>query len=102
MEDYLLPSRLEPPTFAPPAQLARTIYPSEEGVTEQGASGRKGRGPHMLSTAVRIQLDPHKNIKVQPHLLLAHLFGDGCRLPGAWRAGLLPCRLCPPAPRSSW
>lgn len=63
VEDYLLPSRLEPPTFAPPAQLARTIYPSEEGVTEQGASGRKGRGPHMLSTAVRIQLDPHKNIK---------------------------------------
>ncbi|KAB1251445.1 Autophagy-related protein 2-like protein A [Camelus dromedarius] len=65
VDDYLLPSRLELPTFAPPAQLALTIYPSEEGMTEQGASGRKGqgRGSHMLSTAVRIQLDPHKNVK---------------------------------------
>ncbi|KAB0404107.1 hypothetical protein E2I00_008860 [Balaenoptera physalus] len=65
VDDYLLPSRLEVPTFAPPAQLARTIYPSEEGMTEQGGLGRKGqgRGPHMLSTAVRIQLDPHRNVK---------------------------------------
>ncbi|XP_033716891.1 autophagy-related protein 2 homolog A isoform X2 [Tursiops truncatus] len=65
VDDYLLPSRLELPTFAPPAQLARTIYPSEEGMTEQGGVGRKGqgRGPHMLSTAVRIQLDPHRNVK---------------------------------------
>ncbi|KAF6102204.1 autophagy related 2A [Phyllostomus discolor] len=65
VEDYLLPSRLELPTFAPPAQLVPTIYPSEKGVTERGASGRKsqGQGPHMLSTAVRIHLDPHKNVK---------------------------------------
>lgn len=93
MDDYLLPSRLELPTFAPPAQLARTIYPSEEGMTEQGGVGRKGqgRGPHMLSTAVRIQLDPHRNVKVQPRLLLAHLFGQGHCLPGAWKAGLPPC-----------
>ncbi|XP_058925184.1 autophagy-related protein 2 homolog A isoform X1 [Kogia breviceps] len=65
VDDYLLPSRLELPTFAPPAQLARTIYPSEEGMTEQGGVGCKGqgRGPHMLSTAVRIQLDPHRNVK---------------------------------------
>ncbi|CAD7670108.1 unnamed protein product [Nyctereutes procyonoides] len=65
MDDYLLPSHLELPSFAPPAQLAPTIYPSEEGVTERGASGHKGqgRGPHMLSTAVRIHLDPHKNVK---------------------------------------
>ncbi|XP_039100718.1 autophagy-related protein 2 homolog A isoform X1 [Hyaena hyaena] len=63
VDDYLLPSRLELPSFAPPAQLAPTIYPSEEGVTERGASGRQGRGPHMLSTAVRIHLDPHKNVK---------------------------------------
>ncbi|XP_029812574.1 autophagy-related protein 2 homolog A isoform X2 [Suricata suricatta] len=65
VDDYLLPSRLELPSFAPPAQLAPTIYPSEEGVTERGASGHKGqgRGPHMLSTAVRIHLDPHKNVK---------------------------------------
>ncbi|CAK7307811.1 Autophagy-related protein 2 homolog A [Vulpes lagopus] len=65
VDDYLLPSHLELPSFAPPAQLAPTIYPSEEGVTERGASGHKGqgRGPHMLSTAVRIHLDPHKNVK---------------------------------------
>ncbi|XP_027973734.1 autophagy-related protein 2 homolog A isoform X2 [Eumetopias jubatus] len=65
VDDHLLPSRLELPNFAPPAQLAPTIYPSEEGVTERGASGPKGqgRGPHMLSTAVRIHLDPHKNVK---------------------------------------
>lgn len=41
-------------------------------MTERGASGRKGQGQssHMLSTAVRIHLDPHKNVKVQPRLLL--------------------------------
>ncbi|XP_073073660.1 autophagy-related protein 2 homolog A isoform X2 [Manis javanica] len=65
VDDCLLPSHLELPSFAPPAQLAPTIYPSEEGVTEWGASGHKGQGggPHMLSTAVRIHLDPHKNVK---------------------------------------
>lgn len=65
VDDYELPSHLELPSFAPPAQLAPTIYPSEEGVTERGALGPKsqGRVPHMLSTAVRIHLDPHKNIK---------------------------------------
>lgn len=89
VDDYLLPTHLELPSFAPPAQLVPTIYPSEEGVTERGASGRKGQGPHMLSTAVRIHLDPHKNVKVQPALLLpTHGLGD-C-LPGAWWAGLPP------------
>nr|XP_006980752.1 autophagy-related protein 2 homolog A isoform X2 [Peromyscus maniculatus bairdii] len=63
IEDYLLPTHLELPSFAPPAQLAPTIYPSEEGVTERGTSGRKGQGPPMLSAAVRIHLDPHKNVK---------------------------------------
>ncbi|XP_019501109.1 PREDICTED: autophagy-related protein 2 homolog A isoform X1 [Hipposideros armiger] len=63
VDDYLLPIHLELSSFAPPAQLVPTIYPSEEGVTERGASGRKGQGPHMLSTAVRIHLDPHKNVK---------------------------------------
>lgn len=63
IEDYLLPTHLEIPSFAPPAQLAPTIYPSEEGVTERGALGRKGQGPPMLSAAVRIHLDPHKNVK---------------------------------------
>lgn len=45
IEDYLLPTHLEVPSFAPPAQLAPTIYPSEEGVTERGTLGRKGQGP---------------------------------------------------------
>ncbi|XP_062051867.1 autophagy-related protein 2 homolog A isoform X3 [Lepus europaeus] len=65
VDDYVLPTHLELPSCPPPARLAPTIYPSEEGVTEQGASGRKGqgRGPHMLSAAVRIHLDPHRNIK---------------------------------------
>uniref|UniRef100_A0A4X2K3P0 Autophagy related 2A n=1 Tax=Vombatus ursinus TaxID=29139 RepID=A0A4X2K3P0_VOMUR len=65
VEDYLLPSRLEVPSFTPPAQLAPTIYPSEEGVTDRGSAGRKGQGqgPRMLSTAVRIHLDPQKNVK---------------------------------------
>lgn len=73
VEDYLLPTRLEVPSFAPPAQLAPTIYPSEEGVTERGTSGRKGQGPPMLSAAVRIHLDPHKNVKVQAPRLLTHM-----------------------------
>lgn len=73
IEDYLLPTYLEVPSFAPPAQLAPTIYPSEEGVTERGTLGRKGQGPPMLSAAVRIHLDPHKNVKVQVLWLLAHM-----------------------------
>ncbi|XP_008578194.1 PREDICTED: autophagy-related protein 2 homolog A isoform X1 [Galeopterus variegatus] len=65
VDDYVLPSHLELPSFVPPAQLAATIYPSEEGVTERGASSHRsqGQGPQMLSTAVRIHLDPHKNVK---------------------------------------
>ncbi|XP_044537960.1 autophagy-related protein 2 homolog A [Gracilinanus agilis] len=65
VDDYLLPSRLEVPSFTPPAHLAPTIYPSEEGMTDRGAAGRKGQGqgPRMLSTAVRIHLDPQKNVK---------------------------------------
>ncbi|KAJ1066060.1 hypothetical protein K5549_013573 [Capra hircus] len=56
MDDYPLPSRLELPAFAPPAQLARTIYPSEDGVTEEGASGRRGqgRGPHEFLVTLRL------------------------------------------------
>jgi autophagy-related protein 2 len=76
VDNYLQPSHLEPSSFAPPAQLAPTIYPSEEGVTERGASGRKGQGQGspMLSAAVRIHLDPHKNVKVQlSYLSLSYL-----------------------------
>ncbi|KAM6161060.1 autophagy-related protein 2 homolog A isoform 2-T2 [Erethizon dorsatum] len=65
MDDYVLPSHLHLPSFVPPAHLAPTIYPSEEGVIERGASGRKaqGQGSPMLTAAVRIHLDPHKNVK---------------------------------------
>lgn len=93
VDDYLLPIHLELPSFAPPAQLVPTIYPSEEGVTKWGASGRKGQAqdPHMLSAAVRIHLDPQKNVKVQPHLLLpAHWPG---RLPAWCMEGWVPCLL---------
>ncbi|XP_037694662.1 autophagy-related protein 2 homolog A isoform X2 [Choloepus didactylus] len=61
VDDYPLPTRLDLPTFTPPAQLALTIYPSEEGVAERGTLGRQGA--HMLSSAVRIHLDPHRNVK---------------------------------------
>lgn len=88
-EDYLLPTRLELPSFAPPSQLAPTIYPSEEGVTERGTSGRKGQGPPMLSAAVRIHLNPHKNVKVQTPLLLAYPLDLGNFL-SAHRARRLP------------
>uniref|UniRef100_H0VCN2 Autophagy related 2A n=1 Tax=Cavia porcellus TaxID=10141 RepID=H0VCN2_CAVPO len=65
VDDYMLPGHLHLPSFAPPAHLALTIYPSEEGVIEQGGSGHKGQsqGAPMLTAAVRIHLDPHKNIK---------------------------------------
>ncbi|XP_029422190.1 autophagy-related protein 2 homolog A isoform X2 [Nannospalax galili] len=63
VDDHPLPTHLEVPSFTPPAQLAPTIYPSEEGMTERGTMGRKGQGPPMLSAAVRIHLDPHKNVK---------------------------------------
>ncbi|XP_021120271.1 autophagy-related protein 2 homolog A isoform X3 [Heterocephalus glaber] len=65
VDDYMMPSHLHLPSFAPPAHLAPTIYPSEEGMIERGASGRKGHGhgAPMLTTAVRIHLDPHKNVK---------------------------------------
>lgn len=88
IEDYLLPTHLEVPSFAPPAQLAPTIYPSEEGVTERGALGRKGQGPPMLSAAVRIHLDPQKNVKVRILLLpAARLTWATASLvhAGAWR-----------------
>lgn len=67
VDDYMLPGHLHLPSFAPPAHLALTIYPSEEGVIEQGGSGHKGQsqGAPMLTAAVRIHLDPHKNIKVR-------------------------------------
>ncbi|XP_006901527.1 PREDICTED: autophagy-related protein 2 homolog A [Elephantulus edwardii] len=65
VDDYLLPTHLELPSVMPPAYLAPTIYPSEEGVTELGSLGPRdqGRTPPMLSTAVRIHLDPQKNVK---------------------------------------
>lgn len=93
MDDYLLPIRLELPSFTPPAQLVPTIYPSEEGVTKWGASGRKGQGqaPHMLSAAVRIHLDPQKNVKVQLRLLLPTLWPG--QLPAWCMEGWIPCLL---------
>lgn len=90
IEDYPLPNHLEVPSFAPPAQLAPTIYPSEEGVTERGTLGRKGQGPPMLSTAVRIHLDPHKNVKVKVALLFIHVCDLGTFLLGTLELGPHP------------
>ncbi|XP_012580598.1 PREDICTED: autophagy-related protein 2 homolog A [Condylura cristata] len=94
VDDYQLPSRLELPSFAPPARLAPTIYPSEEGVIERGASGQKGQGrvSNMLSTAVRIHLDPHKNVKEFLVTLRLHraTLRHCVALPGqSWHAQLL-------------
>lgn len=105
IEDYLLPTHLEIPSFAPPAQLAPTIYPSEEGVTERGALGRKGQGPPMLSAAVRIHLDPHKNVKVRILLLPpAHLTWATASLvhTGAGRPPSSQLTDCISFPRSFW
>lgn len=96
VDDYVLPGHLELPTSPPPAQLAPTIYPSEEGVIEQGASGRQGQGPHMLSTAVRIQLDPQRNVKVLHVCWLLGVGGGSCA--PSVQGGDCHCPDCPPTP----
>ncbi|KAF4091423.1 hypothetical protein AMELA_G00036730 [Ameiurus melas] len=58
--DSLLPARLEMPKFTPPNHLDPTIYPTEVGVS---SVGRRGAGGQMLSTAIKITLDPQRNVK---------------------------------------
>uniref|UniRef100_A0A668ADV6 Autophagy related 2A n=1 Tax=Myripristis murdjan TaxID=586833 RepID=A0A668ADV6_9TELE len=60
VKDSPLPERLEMPNFSPPKHLDPTIYPTEPGVSS--VSGRESE-PQMLSTAIKINLDPQRNVK---------------------------------------
>ncbi|XP_068614339.1 autophagy-related protein 2 homolog A-like [Brachionichthys hirsutus] len=55
-----IPQRLEMPDFTPPKHLDPTIYPTEVGVSCVG--GREGE-LQMLSTAIKITLDPQRSVK---------------------------------------
>ncbi|XP_028824130.1 autophagy-related protein 2 homolog A-like [Denticeps clupeoides] len=55
--DVPLPARLEVPKFCPPLHLDPTIYPSEVGVSSAAGDVQ------MLSTAIKITLDPQRNVK---------------------------------------
>ncbi|KAM6953685.1 autophagy-related protein 2 homolog A [Aplochiton taeniatus] len=55
-----VPERLEMPSFTASVHLDPTIYPTEAGVTS--ASGRESE-TQMLSTAIKITLDPKRNVK---------------------------------------
>ncbi|XP_071783211.2 autophagy-related protein 2 homolog A [Centroberyx gerrardi] len=60
VKDSPIPERLEMPSFTPPKHLDPTIYPTEVGVSSVG--GRESE-PQMLSTAIKITLDPQRNVK---------------------------------------
>ncbi|XP_030595462.1 LOW QUALITY PROTEIN: autophagy-related protein 2 homolog A [Archocentrus centrarchus] len=60
VKDTPLPQRLEMPSFMPPKHLDLTIYPTEVGVSS--VSGREA-AVQMLSTAIKITLDPKRNVK---------------------------------------
>lgn len=63
VKDTPIPQRLEMPNFSPPKHLDPTIYPTEVGVSS--VSGREGE-LQMLSTAIKITLDPQRSVKVRP------------------------------------
>lgn len=75
VKDTTIPQRLEMPAFTSPKHLDPTIYPTEVGVSS--VSGREGE-QQMLSTAIKITLDPQRNVKVRPPN--AHHFTFGRRL----------------------
>ncbi|KAM6923372.1 autophagy-related protein 2 homolog A [Xenentodon cancila] len=60
VKDTPIPQRLDLPSFTPPKHLDPTIYPTEVGVSS--VSGRE-RVLQMLSTAIKITLDPQRNVK---------------------------------------
>ncbi|CAB1325069.1 unnamed protein product [Coregonus sp. 'balchen'] len=60
VKDSPVPVRLEMPSFTPPGHLDLTIYPTEVGVSS--VSGRETE-VQMLSTAIKITLDPQRNVK---------------------------------------
>ena len=63
MKESPLPERLEMPNFTVPKNLDPTIYQTEAGVSS--VSGRESE-LQMLSTAIKISLDPKRNVKVGP------------------------------------
>uniref|UniRef100_A0A8C9ZHY2 Autophagy related 2A n=1 Tax=Sander lucioperca TaxID=283035 RepID=A0A8C9ZHY2_SANLU len=60
VKDTPIPQRLEMPNFTPPKHLDPTIYPTEVGVSSVG--GKEGE-LQMLSTAIKITLDPQRSVK---------------------------------------
>uniref|UniRef100_A0A8C2XIC9 Autophagy related 2A n=1 Tax=Cyclopterus lumpus TaxID=8103 RepID=A0A8C2XIC9_CYCLU len=60
VKDTPIPQRLEMPNFTPPKHLDLTIYPTEVGVSS--VSGKEGE-LQMLSTAIKITLDPQRSVK---------------------------------------
>ncbi|KAM4621735.1 autophagy-related protein 2 homolog A isoform 1-T1 [Polymixia lowei] len=60
VKDSPLPQRLDMPSFAPPKHLDPTIYTTEVGVSS--VSGRETE-LQMLSTAIKVTLDPQRNVK---------------------------------------
>ncbi|MBN3300118.1 ATG2A protein, partial [Amia calva] len=60
LPDAPLPERLEVPSFSPPPHLDCIIYPSEVGVSSVGSGDVGGQ---MLSTAIKITIDPKRNVK---------------------------------------
>lgn len=61
VKDTPISQRLEMPNFTPPQHLDPIIYPTGVGVSS--VSGREGE-QQMLSTAIKVTLDPQKNVKV--------------------------------------
>ncbi|KAK5896939.1 hypothetical protein CesoFtcFv8_010050 [Champsocephalus esox] len=60
VKDTPIPQRLEIPKFNPPKHLDPTIYPTEVGVSS--VSGKEGE-LQMLSTAIKVTLDPQRGVK---------------------------------------
>ena len=61
VKDTPIPQHLEMPSFTAPKHLDPTIYPTGVGV--RSVSGREGES-QMLSTAIKVTLDPKRNVKV--------------------------------------
>lgn len=85
VRDTPIPQRLEMPSFAVPKHLDPIIYPTGVGVSS--VSGREGE-QQMLSTAIKVTLDPQKSVKVSQTPALVDCTGSKTN-------GFLPCR-------SSW
>lgn len=93
VKDTPIPQRLEMPSFTPPKHLDPIIYPTGVGVSS--VSGREGE-QQMLSTAIKVTLDPQKSVKV--NLPQTPIFG---RLHRVLNKQFVPCTLGVPGCPSS-